>query len=455
MDCPKCGASTDNNFCPECKADVLQYALIDKMSFESYNKGLTLAKENDISGAIEHLEKSIKYNSTNITALNLLGLCYDKVGRVADASKYWIRSCLVLEDNVAQDYLKVVEDKVTQREKLNESIKMYNQGLIYFRQNNLDVAIIQLKNAVDKNDNFVEAMNLLALVYMKQGERDKAIHLLKKVVKVDTKNEKALRYLEALNYKPSNFKPTAKKQKELNEPIDYVKKSKKNNNSVVNKATVASFFMGIGITILIYFVIIVPNMQSKYNNNVIDSERGFKDQINEQGSVITSKETEINNLQNQVNTLTSENEKLKQDYNKLNVYVSLDNAEAAIANKDYPAAAKEIYSIEPSAVAADQIDRYNELKATSYTNAGKSYYNSGVNLYNAQKYQEALTDLNYSVAFGGTATDYYPSTLFYIGRCYEGLGNNEEAKKYYEKIINEYPNNDNVHSAKNRLNAIS
>lgn len=455
MNCPRCGILTDKNICPECKADVLQYALIDKMSFEAYNRGLVFAKENDISNAIVELKKAIKYNSTNITALNLLGLCYDKIGMVADASKYWIRSCIVLEDNVAQDYLKVVEDNAATRERLNESIKMYNQGLIYFKQDNLDISIIQLKNAVDKNENLVPALNLLALVYIRQGERDKAINLLKRVLKIDVRNDKALRYLDYLNYKPTTFKPTAKKQKEINEPINYVRKNKKRNTSPLNRYSITSFVIGVLITTLLCYILVIPNVQSNYNNTKIEYEKGFKSQLSEQDTLISSKDTEISNLQANVDTLTKENETLKSDYNKLNVYVSLDNAEQFSSDGDYVSAAEEIYNINPTYVVADQIDRYNTIKNTAYPNASKKLYDSGISKYNSQKYQEALDDFELSTQYGGTDKNYYPSTLFYTGRCYEGLGNNEVAKTYYQKIIDEYPNNDNVYSAKNRLNAIS
>ncbi len=460
MNCPKCGVLTDNKICPECKTDILQYTLIDKMSFDAYNKGLTLAKENDISGAISELKKSIKYNKTNITALNLLGVCYDRVGRIADASKYWIMSCLTIEDNVANDYLKNVEDKSSQREKLNESIKMYNQALVYLKQNSLDIAIIQLRNSIDRNPKLIEAHNLLALVYIKSGEKDKAIGLLKKVLKIDSKNEKALRYLEAVNYKFVPYKNNAKAPKEQKNIVreerttNLYPKQAKNNSLFISKQSVISFGLGLVLMLLIYVFIVIPNLQSDIVASSIESEKGYKDQLSQQTTVISSKDSELLSLKEENEKLKTENATLKQDYAVLNVTVAMNKAEEFIKANDFKSAADAIGSISPDLVKAEQIDRYNSLKNQSYPLASKALYDSGITKYDQKKYQEALDDFQLSIKFGGTDKIYYPSTLFYIGRCYEGLGNNEQAKVYYEKIISEFPNNDSVYSAKSRLDSI-
>jgi TolA-binding protein len=42
-------------------------------------------------------------------------------------------------------------------------------------------------------------------------------------------------------------------------------------------------------------------------------------------------------------------------------------------------------------------------------------------------------------------------TLFYIAACYKGLGNIDEAKKYYHRIIKELPNTKWEKNAKKAL----
>lgn len=449
MNCPKCGAISDNNTCSICKIDILQYSLVNAMSINAYNKGLSLAKENDISNAIVELTKAIKYDGENITALNLLGLCYDRVGRVSDASKYWIRSCMVLEDNIANDYLKIVEDNVTKTEKANESIKMYNQGLIYFSQGNMDIAIIQLRNAVDRNHTFVDAINLLALAYMKEGQKDKAIHMLKKVIKIDVRNDKAIRYLNELDYNIN--KVTYKKRPEVNN-TDKKKNEKINASNHFSGGKIAiSFALGLIAMLIVNIFLVYPNirLQSNYSNNQAENV------TQEQEDVDGYKDKEIAELNSQIKSLEEENKTLDEEYTLLNNYLQLYNAENLVNAGDYINASNIIYQIDADRISADQIDKYKTLKDKAYPEASSTLYESGVNKYNMQNYEAAITDLELSVRYGGTVKSYYPNTLYYLGRCYEALGDIDKALLYYQKVVDEYPDNDIVYSVKNRINVIS
>ncbi len=449
MFCPKCDTETDQVVCPNCNTDILQYTLVDKMSYEAYNKGLTYAKKGDMSKAIECLEEAVKINSSNITALNLLGLCYDKVGRIADASKYWIRSCLVEEDNVASEYIKVVEEKASKRERINESVKMYNQGLIYAKQKSFDIAIIQLKNCIERNGDFVEALNLLSLIYITQGEADKAIPLLRRVLKIDINNEKATVYLESMGY----GSPKQSGKREIKRSTKKSKEEKKPQQDKSKKNIIIGFISGVICVMIINAIVLSSQIGFSFGN--IFSMKGYEDELTNLDMTISANEIEIESLQDENENLRTENEQLKQDYDVLNVYVSLDKAQLSKDSGDYITSAQIISEISPESVTTDKIDLYNTLKNEVYPKASRSLYDSGVTKYGQGKYDDALVDLEMSIQYGGTVKDYYPSTLFYIGRCKEGQGDNESAKVYYQKIIDEYPQDDIVYSAKSRLNTIS
>ncbi len=449
MFCPKCDTETNEVVCPNCKTDILQYTLVDKMSYEAYNKGLAFAKKGDMSSAINSLEEAVEINSSNITALNLLGLCYDRVGRIADASKYWIRSCLVEEDNVAGEYIKIVEEKASKRERLNESIKMYNQGLIYAKQKSFDIAVIQLKNCIERNGDFVEALNLLSLIYITQGENEKAIPLLRRVLKIDINNEKATSYLDSMGYGM-----TKHSKREMKRPAKRSKEEGSKTESTRNKKDIMiGFACGVACVLLINTVMLTSQVGFSFQN--IFSMKGYEEELTNLDMTISANEVEIKSLTEENEALKTENATLKQDYDTLNVYVALDQAQTSIDAGDFVGAAQTISEINPDYVTADKIDLYNTLKNESYTKASRALYDSGVTKYGLGKYDEALADLEMSIQYGGTVKEYYPSTLFYIGRCKEGLGDTESAKAYYQKIIDEYPNDDIVYSANSRLNTIS
>ena len=60
------------------------------------------------------------------------------------------------------------------------------------------MAVMQLKKVISQNPKMVKAYQLLALLYIKYGEWDKAGRLLKKAAQIDNTNTTTLRYLSAV-----------------------------------------------------------------------------------------------------------------------------------------------------------------------------------------------------------------------------------------------------------------
>ncbi|MBE5997947.1 MAG: hypothetical protein E7240_11585, partial [Lachnospiraceae bacterium] len=93
MKCVSCGAQlTDSVYCPICGCDnsVQKQAIV--LSGLYYNQGLEKAQIRDLSGAIEQLKRSLKFNKLNIQARNLLGLVYFETGEVVSALSEWVIS---------------------------------------------------------------------------------------------------------------------------------------------------------------------------------------------------------------------------------------------------------------------------------------------------------------------------------------------------------------------------
>ena len=86
MFCYNCGCHlSEHDFCTSCGADVSLYKKIMCMSNRFYNDGLEKAGVRDLTGAINSLRQSLKFNKNNIEARNLLGLVYFETGEVVAA----------------------------------------------------------------------------------------------------------------------------------------------------------------------------------------------------------------------------------------------------------------------------------------------------------------------------------------------------------------------------------
>ena len=184
------------DYCPGCGADVSLLKRIVRISNLLYNRGLEKASVRDLSGAITCLKQSLKFNKENIDARNLLGLCYFETGEVVSALCEWVISKNLLpENNLADYYITQLQNNKNRLDTINQTIRKYNQSIEYCRQGNEDMAVIQLKKVVSQNPKLVKAYQLLALLYMKHEDYEKARRLLKKAANVDNTNTTTLRYL--------------------------------------------------------------------------------------------------------------------------------------------------------------------------------------------------------------------------------------------------------------------
>ena len=144
------------------------YNKIIRLSNTFYNDGLKKAGMRDLSGAANSLRKSLQYYKANIPARNLLGLVYYEMGEVVDALSEWVISrSLQPEGNPAEEYLAAVQSNRSRLSSVNQTIKKYNQALLYCQQNSTDLAIIQLKKVLSMNPALIKGRQLLALLYIR------------------------------------------------------------------------------------------------------------------------------------------------------------------------------------------------------------------------------------------------------------------------------------------------
>ena len=194
MVCYNCGSRlSEHPFCTACSADVSLYKKIMHVSNMYYNEGLEKANIRDLSGAIVCLRQSVKFNKNNIEARNLLGLVYFEMGEVVAALSEWVISKnLRSEKNIADDYIGMIQSSGSRLESINQTIKKYNQALVYCMQDSKDLAIIQLKKVLSLNPKFVRAHQLLALLYIDSEQWERGNKELKKCKEIDRNNTMTL-----------------------------------------------------------------------------------------------------------------------------------------------------------------------------------------------------------------------------------------------------------------------
>lgn len=231
-----------------------------------YNDGLKRANMRDLSGAISSLRRSLQYNRSNIAARNLLGLVYYGRGEVAEALVEWIISKnLKSYENIANYYIKRVQEAPNELEQMNQAIKKFNQCLVYARQQGEDLAIIQLKKVIQAHPSFLKAYQLLALLYLQTEQYAKARQILRRAYKIDITNPITLSYMNELS--KMHTQKVAKLKEEKEQTVTYslgnetiiqpVSASLKDNAAIL---TIANIVIGLIMGAAVVWFLVAPTI---------------------------------------------------------------------------------------------------------------------------------------------------------------------------------------------------
>lgn len=443
MRCYKCNnVLSDNDFCLKCGADVSAYKLVVRASNSYYNMGLARVKVRDLSGAIPALRTSLELNKNNIKARNLLGLVYYEMGEVARAISEWVISINYKpERNIAESYIHKVKSNPNRLEAVNQAAKKYNFALEKAKEGGDDVALIQLKKIVANHPKFIRAHLLLALLYMKKGDDDKALKLIGRVLKIDRSNTVALKYLDELTNTSgqtvSADNGADKGRKKSGEAVsgnDVIlpRTSYKEPSSGV--FTVVYILLGIVIGVaLVWFLVVPAKLQSAQheNNEVI---KGYSEQLAGYSIDITKLENEKTRLEKQLEAANEELAALKGDTSEAVMYAKLIDAVSAYVDNDFDAAVLALAQIDVTQLPSDKAKSLYTTMEENCNGGAASYYIDGVNAYNRKNYTDAAAYLEKAFRLDGTTVE----TPYYLAMSYLELNDAEKAQTYIDIIHNNF-----------------
>lgn len=326
---------------------------LEQISNGYYNLGLSLAKERNLSSALNALSISLGLNKKNTDARNLYGLIQFEMGEETKALISWVISININPiNNPAQNYLQKLRNKSAYLEKSQDAISKYNKAISQIKTVNYDMARITLKQAVDIRPHFVKAMLALALLDIREGKSSEAKKLLDNVLSIDRFNTKAITYLEEM--KPLTEK-NARKEK-LNVIGSPVKKEKPVEN-VNNGMPVTEIYknysgmftaINVGIGLIVgacaMVFLYMPTMKVALNNAHNKEIVEISQQLNDVNLSIETLKSENEGLNEQVNKLTEVNNTSTENMNyKLLQYVYFLGLIKEYNTKNYTRAA-EIFS---------------------------------------------------------------------------------------------------------------
>lgn len=455
----KCGAPlTESAYCPRCGCDVVVQKQAIILSGLYYNQGLEKAGIRDLSGAIDQLKRSLKFNKLNIPARNLLGLVYFETGEVVAALSEWVISKNIQpQNNIATEYIDRLQKDANKLDVINQTIKKYNLALQNCREGHEDVAMIQLKKILVQNPKLIKGYHLLALLHIRCAEYEKARKILKKAIKIDKTNTTTLRFLREVDEQTGlttslepRFSMWSGKAKERAGEPDSV--AYRVNNDVVvqpssfNETSVWSTILTIGIGFIVgvamVWFLFVPARTQTIN-------RMANERVSEYSSKMASQTAEMANLKNELEALkqasASSTQQAEEAVKKIAAYESLIQASRALALEDYTGAAEHLALVDQNLLSPEAKTAYDTIYSTAKTTVLRKLKENGLEAFDNEDYALAISQLTQAYE-AAEEPDY--EVMNRLAHAYRLSGNQAKADEMFQAIIDAFPGTEKADRAK-------
>lgn len=460
MNCIVCQTVlTASDYCPKCGCNVKALKRIGALSDFYYNQGLEKAQIRDLSGAITCLKRSLKMNKMNIQARNLLGLVYFETGEVVAALSEWVISKNMMpEGNLASAYIDKLQKNTNRLDMINTSIKKYNQCLEYCRNGNPDMAKMQLKKVLTNNPKLIKGYHLLALLYIHEGEYEKARKQLKTAAKIDKTNTTTLRFLREIEEQTgratnleSRFKIREKEEEKQNGSLVYqsgndtiIQPPEYKEKSITN--TLVNLLLGLLVGAAALWFLIVPAKTQKINQEANKKVVEYSGKMATLSAELTRMQEEMDASTESVNTAQNQ---IQEAGEKVSAYENLIKAWQAHQEDNSDTAANAIEGVNAELLSVEAKSMYDTIMKSVGSTVRKKYVNAASAAIESGDYDTAISNLESALNIGKQDRD----TMFQLAQAYDKKGDTENANKWYQKIIDEFPGTKAASDAKDYMEA--
>lgn len=456
MNCMNCGAEAGKeDRCTHCGFDLGVQRKSFKLSNLYYNQGLEKAEIRDLSGAIDLLKRSLKFNKLNIPARNLLGLVYFETGEAVAALSEWIISKNIMpQQNVATEYIQKLQAEPAKLDVINQTIKKYNVALKCCRDGNEDVAAIQLKKILTQNPKLIKGYHLLALIYLKRSEYEKARKILKKAARIDKTNSTTLRFLKEVDEQTgtvTSLEPRrlfrGRKQEQQPEEQQPEQIFVTQPPAFRESSTAVTFFnigLGLAIGALVVWFLVVPSQKQSIN-------RTANEKIVEYSNTMASQESQISELKKQIEesegTVASAQEQVDEATGKAAAYENLMKAYAAYSAGNQEQASNALQGLDTELLSVDARSIYDTIYKAIQTTMFNQLKTDGIEAFDNEDWAAAIEKLEQAKAINGD--DY--EVLNHLAHAHRYSGDAEAARENFQAIVDKFPGTRKATSAQSYL----
>ena len=363
----------------------------------------------------------------------------------------WIISKnLCPRDNIADYYIKKVQNSANELESLNQAIKKFNQCLVYCQQNGEDLAIIQLKQVIASHPTFLKA-------YIQMNQNTKARQILIEAKKLDTTNELTLTYLREVTKQRGRHGKDAERsfRKPKSAAVEYslgnetiIQPKRSKIRDMAQQLAFANILIGMVLGAALIWFLVAPAVNQNRSEKLNNQMRAYSEQINTLEAQVSAQTRTLDQYRtagDEAQKAVDQAKATSDSYEKL-LQVS---SQSRSGKYSYTDMADALLEITRDSLGDSGKEMYDTLSDSIFPTACKRRYAAGVDSLESKDYDQAIEYLTKVVKMDESYND--GQAIYRLAQAYQGKGDTENAKTWYQKMVDTYNNSRYIEDAKKQL----
>ena len=306
------------------------------------------------------------------------------------------------------------------------------------------------------NPGLIKGHQLLALLYMEEGKYERARRDLCEAEKIDTGKYTTLRYLREVNQR---MQKDVSSSKAIGHKKEETASYRNGNETIIQPVnvrdtspfmTVLNLFIGVAIGALITCFLIIPTVRQNAVSEARKAELQANDELTTRTQEMNGLKQEIEKLKSQIGNMEGESEDTKKTIENYEQMISVCYD---FSQNDIQAAGDGIEKVDAALLGAQAKGVYDKMSVLVNEQYLAVVYQQAEQDYNSRNFPAAITGLEKVVQAEEDHNDGY--AIYHLAHSYRQTGDVENAKKYYQRMIELHPGTQRARASQQYLDQLN
>ena len=304
---------------------------------------------------------------------------------------------------------------------------------------------------------FLKAYQLLALIYIQTNQNTKARQILIEAKKLDTTNELTLTYLQEVTKQRGGYGKNAEKsfRKPKSATVEYslgnetiIQPKRSKIRDMAQQLAFANILIGMVLGAALIWFLVAPAVNQNRSEKLNNQMRAYSEQINTLEAQVSAQTRTLDQYRtagDEAQKAVDQAKATSDSYEKL-LQVS---SQSRSGEYSYTDMADALLEITRDSLGDSGKEMYDTLSDSIFPTACKRRYAAGVDSLESEDYDQAIEYLTKVVKMDESYND--GQAIYRLAQAYQGKGDTENAKTWYQKMVDTYNNSRYIEDAKKQL----